>query len=71
MKKILAAIFCALAVFTLACCTSENDNKDVKLNISILDNTDLFQKLKKDELDLVISRYPLFYRFEKNIVIRE
>lgn len=48
-----------------------NNNKDVKLNIEILDNTDLFQRLKKDQLDLVISRYPLFYRFEKNIVIEK
>lgn len=48
-----------------------NDNRDVKLNIVILDNTDLFQSLKKDQLDLVISRYPLFYKFEKNIMIEK
>ena len=32
MKKILAVLVCALVVFTLACCTSENDNKDVNNN---------------------------------------
>ena len=49
--------------------TFYKNNSDVKLNIEILDSANLFQWLKKDQLDLAISRYPLFYKFEKNIVI--
>lgn len=45
--------------------------KNIKLNFNIRYNTELYQMLKKDQLDLVISRYPLFYNFDKDIVIEK
>lgn len=48
-----------------------NNNPKVKINIEILDNTELLQRLKKDQLDLVISRYPLFYNLDQNITIEK
>lgn len=42
-----------------------------QVSLHILDSGKLYQGLKKSELDLVISRYPTFYRFEDNIVIEE
>lgn len=46
-------------------------NNKIKLSIDISEGSDLFQKLKKDQLDLVISRYPLFYKFDTNIIIEK
>ena len=47
------------------------NNKNIKLNLQILDSGKLYQKLKRNELDFVISRTPTFYKFEENISIIE
>lgn len=44
--------------------------KDIKLNLSILYNADLYKMLKKDLIDVVICRYP-FYKFDNDIVIEK
>ena len=47
------------------------DNSNIKLTLQILDSGKLYQKIKRNELDLVISRTPTFYKFEENISIIE
>jgi len=49
----------------------KNKNKKIKLSLNILYNTDLYQKLKKDELDLIICRYPLFYKFDQDFKLEK
>ena len=44
---------------------------NIKVNIYFVNNSDLYQMLKKDELDILICRYPLFYKFEKYIVVEK
>ena len=46
-------------------------NNDIKINILYEDTANLFQLLKKDELDLIICRYPLFYKFEDFITVEK
>lgn len=46
-------------------------NKDIKLTFNFSYASELYQMLKKDQLDLVISRYPLFYKFDKDMVIEK
>lgn len=45
--------------------------KNIRININLDNATELYQKLKKDELDIVISRYPLFYRFENSVAVEK
>lgn len=44
---------------------------DVKVTLDFSNNTELYQKLKKNELDILICRYPLFYKFENYIHIEK
>ncbi len=44
-------------------------NINLKLDFSA--DTELFQKLKKGELDIIICRYPLFYKFDKQIIVEK
>ena len=44
-------------------------HNDIKVNILFENNSDLYQMLKKDELDILVCRYPLFYKFEKYIKV--
>ena len=44
---------------------------DIKLNFDFQNVTELYQLLKKDELDIIISRYPLFYKFEQHIQVEK
>lgn len=44
---------------------------NIKLNFDFQNVTELYQLLKKDELDLIISRYPLFYKFEQHIQVEK
>jgi len=46
-------------------------NKDIKINIYYENNSDLYQMLKKDDLDILVCRYPLFYKFEKYICVEK
>ncbi len=46
-------------------------NPSVNLKLEFNDDTELFQKLKKGELDILICRYPLFYKFDKNIIVEK
>lgn len=45
--------------------------KDIRLNFRIMNSNDMIQLLKKEELDLVISRYPVFYKYNNEIVIEK
>lgn len=49
----------------------KNNNKDIRVNIRILNPTDLYQGLKKEELDLIICRYPLHHKFEECIKVEK
>ena len=49
----------------------KRDNKNIKMSFNFSNTTELFQLLKKDELDIVICRYPVFYKFEKNINVEK
>lgn len=44
-----------------------------KINFKILfaDATDLFQALKKDDLDLIVCRYPTFYKFDRQVIVEK
>ncbi len=44
---------------------------DIKVNIAYENNSDLYQMLKKDDLDILVCRYPLFYKFEKYINVEK
>ena len=44
---------------------------DIKINICFENNSDLYQMLKRDDLDILICRYPLFYKFEKYICVEK
>ena len=44
---------------------------DIKINIYYKNSNDLYQMLKKDELDILVCRYPLYYKFEKYIAIEK
>lgn len=44
---------------------------NIKINFNFSVTTDLYQMLKKEELDLIICRNPLFYRFENNIAVEK
>ena len=46
-------------------------NKDIKVNIFYENNSDLYQMLKRDDLDILVCRYPLFYKFEKYITVEK
>lgn len=46
-------------------------NNSAKLSFVFANATDMFQMLKKDELDLVICRYPMFFKFENNIKVEK
>ena len=46
-------------------------HKDIKVNICFENNSDLYQMLKKDELDILICRYPLFYKFDKYVAVEK
>lgn len=48
----------------------KNKFKDIKINLNILYNADLYKMLKKDLIDIVICRYP-FYKFDNDIVIEK
>ena len=45
--------------------------KNIKINIYFENGSDLYQMLKKDELDILICIYPLFYKFEKYIAVEK
>ena len=42
---------------------------NIVVNISFENSTNLYQMIRKDEVEIVISRYPLFYKFDKNITV--
>lgn len=52
-------------------CTFKKQNPNIKINLNYSNTTDLFQMLKKEELDIVICRYPLFYKFESYISVEK
>lgn len=45
--------------------------KDIGVNLRFANTTELYQMLRKDEIDLILCRYPLFYKFEKYIAIEK
>ncbi len=49
----------------------KNQFPNIKLNFDFQNVTELYQLLKKDELDIIISRYPLFYKFEQYIQVEK
>lgn len=44
---------------------------NAKLSFVFANATDMFQMLKKDELELVICRYPMFFKFENHIKVEK
>lgn len=46
-------------------------NKDITVRLDFSYNTELYQKLKKNELDILICRYPLFYKFDNYIHVEK
>ena len=44
---------------------------DIKVNVCFDNNSALYQMIKKDELDILVCRYPLFYKFDKHVVIEK
>ena len=51
--------------------TFKEKNSNIKINFNFSNTTELYQMLKKDELDLILCRYPLFYKFEKYISVEK
>ncbi len=49
----------------------KENHKDIQIQIIYSDATNLFHMLKKDELDLIVCRYPRFYKFEPNIAVEK
>jgi len=49
----------------------KQQNNKIKISFNFVNATELYEMLKKDELDIVICRYPLFYKFEKHISIEK
>ncbi len=49
----------------------KNQFPNIRLNFDFQNVTELYQLLKKDEIDLIISRYPLFYKFEQYIQVEK
>ena len=47
----------------------KNDN--VKLSFIFANTTDMFQMLKKEELDIVICRYPMFFKFDNQVKVEK
>ena len=45
--------------------------KDITINFNFSKNTELYQMLKKDDIDIIISRYPLFYKFDNYITVEK
>ncbi len=43
----------------------------INIKFDFSNDTELFQKLKKGELDILICRYPLFYKFESFIKVEK
>lgn len=43
----------------------------INIKFDFSNDTELFQKLKKGELDILICRYPLFYKFENFIKVEK
>ncbi len=43
----------------------------VNIRIEFDDITELYQSLRKDEIDIIISRYPLFFKFENYIKVEK
>jgi len=46
-------------------------NSDVKFNIEISNDSELFQKLRRGQLDVIFSRFPSFYKFDGDFVIKK
>lgn len=49
----------------------KNKNKSVKLSFNFANTTDMVQMLKKEELDLIICRYPMFFKFENYVRVEK
>lgn len=49
----------------------KSENKEAKLSFTFANATDMFQMLKKEELDVVVCRYPKFFKFENNIKVEK
>lgn len=49
----------------------KNKNKDTKLSFSFANTTDMFQMLRKEELDLIVCRYPVFFKFASNVHVEK
>lgn len=45
--------------------------RNIKISIIFENATELYHLLKKDEIDILICRYPLFYKFEQHIFIEK
>ncbi|MGN1342579.1 MAG: LysR family transcriptional regulator [Bacilli bacterium] len=46
-------------------------NNNVKLSFTFANATDMFQMLKKEELDIVVCRYPMFFKFENHVKVEK
>lgn len=46
-------------------------NNEAKLSFLFANATDMFQMLKKEELDIVVCRYPMFFKFESHIKVEK
>ena len=49
----------------------KSKNSNAKLSFVFANATDMFQMLKKDELDLVVCRHPMFFKFENHIKVEK
>ncbi len=49
----------------------KNKNESAKLSFNFANTTDMFQMLKKEELDLIICRYPMFFKFENHVHVEK
>lgn len=47
----------------------KNKNKNIKISVNISNAMDLYQLLRKAEIDLIICRHPNFYKFSSAIAI--
>ena len=49
----------------------KNKNKHAKISFNFANTTDMFQMLKKEELDLIVCRYPIFFKFENHVHVEK
>lgn len=49
----------------------KNKYNNIKIGFKFDNNTELYQLLRKEEIDIIISRYPMFYKFDKSICVEK